>query len=91
MGKEGLTGGPRLSVLRLAGGAAMTERQASAERGRGLEQQACWARAERREGAEGSWAEVGSGPRRKGGELAARVGGLGRAGGKREGCAELLR
>ena len=56
MGKEGLTGGPRLSVLRLAGRAAMSEMQASTERGRGLEQQACWARVERREGTEGSWA-----------------------------------
>jgi len=82
VGKEGLTGGPQLSVLRLAGGAAMSERQASAERGRGLEQQACWARAERREGAGGSWAEVGSGPRGKGGELAALTCGAHAVGGK---------
>ena len=72
-----------MSVLRLAGGAATWDRQASAERGRGLEQQACWARAERRETAEGSWAEVGSGPRGKGEELAALTCGARAAGGKR--------
>jgi len=43
MGKEGLTGGPRLSVLRLAGGVGLLEAQGARALGLASGVEPCWA------------------------------------------------